>query len=160
MAERLCREITLLLAEHDDRPDDPTGVRDLVRARLAISLSEGLGREADVLRHGEAGVDDRARLAAFFDDRLPGPERDRIVAARANDPASRADRARQQRCSIASRPSLSRFRPGSWPEPSTRLPLRSLPVEQGPPCNGIHPRRGWDARSSGRAWQRSWWSLR
>lgn len=91
MAERLCREITLLLAEHDDRPDDPTGVRDLVRARLAISLSEGLGREADVLRDGEAGVDDRARLAAFFDDRLPGPERDAIVAARLNDPSCRAD---------------------------------------------------------------------
>lgn len=91
MAERLCREITLLLAEHDDRPDDPTGVRDLVRARLAISLSEGLGREADVPRDGEAGVDDRARLAAFFDDRLPGPERDAIVAARANDPTCRAD---------------------------------------------------------------------
>lgn len=91
MAERLCREITLLLAEHDDRPDDPTGVRDLVRARLAISLSEGLGREADVLRDGEAGVDDRARLAAFFDDRLPGPERDAIVAARVNDPTCRAD---------------------------------------------------------------------
>jgi hypothetical protein len=91
MADRLSQEITLLLAEHDDRPDDLTGVRDLVRARLAISLSEGLGNEADVLRDGAAGADDLARLAAFFDDGLPRPDRDVIVAARVNDPTCRAD---------------------------------------------------------------------
>jgi hypothetical protein len=88
MTERLSREIARLLAEDDARADR-SEARRLLRARLAVSISEGLGRDRD----GEAGTGtgDCARMAAFLDRAVSPAERDAIVASLADDAVMRSE---------------------------------------------------------------------
>jgi hypothetical protein len=92
MTERLRHEIALLLAE-DDACADRSEARSLLRARLAASISEGLGRDRD----GEAGTRDRARtgdcarMAVFLDRAVSPAERDAIVASLADDAVTRSE---------------------------------------------------------------------
>jgi len=85
MTERLSHEIAALLAEDADRSDRAEW-RELLRARLASSLSEGLRRDDD-----GAGEYDPARMAAFLDGSLPRAEWEAVAARLANDPMLRSD---------------------------------------------------------------------
>jgi hypothetical protein len=84
MAERLCREVAQFLAE----PDEPTG---FARARLALSLAEGLDGEVAGPPDGASAVDDLGELAAFLDQRLPQSEWNAVVDALADDATRRAE---------------------------------------------------------------------
>jgi hypothetical protein len=92
MTERLSHEIAQLLADDDARADRAEARR-LLRARLAVSISEGLGRDRD----GEAGssdcarMGDCARMAAFLDRAVSAAERDAIVASLADDAVMRSE---------------------------------------------------------------------
>ncbi len=86
MAERLCREVAQFLAEHDERM--PTG---FARARLAVSLAEGLDREVATPPDGASAVDDLGELAAFVDQRLLPSEWNAVVGALADDAMRRAE---------------------------------------------------------------------
>jgi hypothetical protein len=89
MSERLRDEIASLLAEHDESCDP--AARNLLRARLAMSLSEGL-RQGEGARGDEhSGEADHTRLAAFLDAALPRSEREAVAARLADDPALRAE---------------------------------------------------------------------
>jgi hypothetical protein len=86
MTERLRHEIALLLAEDDARADR-SEARSLLRARLAVSIAEGLGRDRD----GEAGTGDCARMATFLDRAVSPAERDAIVGSLADDAVTRSE---------------------------------------------------------------------
>jgi hypothetical protein len=90
MAERLCQEVAQFLADHDDCTDgQPAG---LARARVAVSLAEGLGGEVGDGPPDHATVaDDPGRLAAFLDVGLPQSERSAVIAALADDATRRAE---------------------------------------------------------------------
>jgi hypothetical protein len=92
MTERLSHELASLLAE-DDGGLDRGEAQGLLRARLARSISEGLGqvpREHDL---GEAGTIDRAQVAAYLDCSGSPAERDAIAVRLTHDPVVRAEMA-------------------------------------------------------------------
>jgi hypothetical protein len=92
MTERLSHELASLLAE-DDGCLDRGEARGLLRARLARSISEGLGqvpREHDL---GEAGTIDRAHVAAYLDCSATRAERDAIAVRLTHDPVVRSEMA-------------------------------------------------------------------
>jgi hypothetical protein len=91
MAERLCQEVAQFLADHDDRTDDQSAAG-FARARVAVSLAEGLDAEVGGgLRDRATAADDPGRLAAFLDLGLPQSERNAVVAALADDATRRAE---------------------------------------------------------------------
>jgi hypothetical protein len=90
MAERLYRQVAQLLAEHDGGADDRTATG-FARARLALSLAEGLDGEVAAPRDGASAVDDLGQLAAFLDQGLPQSEWNAVVDALADDPMRRAE---------------------------------------------------------------------
>jgi hypothetical protein len=92
MTERLSHELASLLAE-DDGCLDRGEARGLLRARLARSISEGLGqvpREHDL---AEAGTIDRAHVAAYLDCSASPAERDAIAVRLTHDPVVRSEMA-------------------------------------------------------------------
>jgi hypothetical protein len=90
MAERLCRELAQFLAEHDGGADNRTATG-FARARLALSLAEGLDGPVAGPRDGASAVDDLGQLAAFLDQGLPQSEWNAIVDALADDATRRAE---------------------------------------------------------------------
>jgi hypothetical protein len=87
MAERLCQEVAQFLA---DRVDDQTA-RGLARARIAVSLAEGLDGEVGGPRDRATAAEGPGRLSALLDHGLPQSERDAVVAALAHDAMRRAE---------------------------------------------------------------------
>ena len=90
MAERLCREVAQFLAEHDGRVDDQTATG-FARARLAVSLAEGLDGEVARPRDGAGAADDPGHLAAFLDQGLPQSEWNAVADTLAHDAMRRAE---------------------------------------------------------------------
>ena len=90
MAERLCRELAQLLAEHDGRADDQAATS-LARARLALSLGEGLDREVAEPGDHASAVDEPGQLAAFLDQGLPESEWKAVVDTLTHDAVRRAE---------------------------------------------------------------------
>jgi hypothetical protein len=90
MAEHLCQEVAHFLAEGDGRADGQP-VSGLARARLAVSLAEGLERGDAAPRDRATIADDPGRLAAFLDHGLPSSERTAVVTALAHDAVRRAE---------------------------------------------------------------------
>jgi len=90
MTERLSNELASLLAEDDGRSDSDEG-RDLLRARLARDMSEGLEQDARAQGEREETAIDRARIAAYLDCALSRAERDQVAAELAGDPVARSD---------------------------------------------------------------------
>jgi hypothetical protein len=92
MTERLSHELASLLAE-EDGGSDRVEARDLLRARLARTIAEGLTqqRSREHGRDGETGTIDQARIAAYLDRSVPPAERDAIGAKLANDPVLRSE---------------------------------------------------------------------
>jgi hypothetical protein len=90
MAERLCRELAQFLAEHDGRADDQAATG-ITRARLAVSLAEGLDGEVAGPRNRAGAVDDPAQLAAFLDQGLGEAEWNAVVDTLAHDATWRAE---------------------------------------------------------------------
>jgi hypothetical protein len=88
MAERLCREFAQFLAERDGRADDQAVT---ARARLAISLAEGLDGEVAGPRDRAGAVDDLGQLAAFLDQGLAEAEWNAVVGTLAHDATRRAE---------------------------------------------------------------------
>jgi hypothetical protein len=88
MAERLCRELTQFLAEHDGGADDQA-VTGFARQRLALSLAEGLDGEVAGPRDG--ALDDPGHLAAFLDQGLPESEWNAVADTLAHDAMRRAE---------------------------------------------------------------------
>lgn len=89
MTERVSHELASLLAEGDGRPDRSEW-RALVRARLAGSVSEGLGGSPPVQGEADSGAE-LARMAAFLDGAAPQAERDAFAARLADDHVVRSD---------------------------------------------------------------------
>jgi hypothetical protein len=90
MAHRLCQEIAQFLADHDGRADDRM-VTGVARARVAVSLAEGIDGEVGGPNDHAIAADDLGRLAAFLDHGLPQPERNAMVATLAHDGMRRAE---------------------------------------------------------------------
>jgi hypothetical protein len=90
MAEHLCQEVARFLAEGDGRADGQTA-GGLARARVAVSLAEGLDQGDVVPRDRATVADDPGRLAAFLDYGLPPWERNAMVTALAHDAVRRAE---------------------------------------------------------------------
>jgi hypothetical protein len=90
MAERLCRQVAQFLAEPDAGADDRTATG-FARARLALSLAEGLDGAVAGPRDGASAVDDLGQLAAFLDQGLPQSEWNAMVDALADDATRRAE---------------------------------------------------------------------
>ena len=88
MTERVTGELAHLLDEAERRADQRPP-RDLLHARLAASLSEGLSQDAG--KNGRDSEYHAADLAAFLDGALPQAERDALAARLAGDPAARSD---------------------------------------------------------------------
>ena len=88
MTERLSHELASLLAE-DDRSSDRSIQRELLRARLVGNLSEGLGQ----VGQRDDRPTDHARVAAFLDGSLSGPEWEDVAVGLAADAATRSDMA-------------------------------------------------------------------
>ena len=92
MTERLSHELAFLLAEDDGRLDRGEA-RDLLRARLARSVYEGLAQGPREHAGAEAGMIDHARVAAYLDCSVSRAEREAIAVELAGDPAVRSDMA-------------------------------------------------------------------
>jgi hypothetical protein len=90
MAERLCRELAQLLAEHDGHAGDQAATG-IARARLAVSLAEGLDGEVAGPRNRASAVDDPGELAAFLDQGLGEAEWNAVVDTLAHDATRRAE---------------------------------------------------------------------
>jgi hypothetical protein len=90
MTERFSHEIASLLADDDGRADR-TEARALLRARLAASVSEGLGSAASVQGESAASDYDHARVAAFIDRAVSRAEWGAIAARLVDDPAVRSE---------------------------------------------------------------------
>jgi hypothetical protein len=88
MTERLSDEMASLLDEGEHRLA-PAAARALLRARLAMSLSEGLTKDAGL--NGHAGDHDHALLAAYLDGTASAAEREAMMARLAEDPAARSE---------------------------------------------------------------------
>jgi hypothetical protein len=88
MTERLSHELASLLAE-DDGSLDRVEARDLLRARLARNISEGLAKGSP--EHGGREAVEYARVAAYLDCAVSPAERDAIAAKLADDPGFRSE---------------------------------------------------------------------
>jgi hypothetical protein len=89
MAERLCRELAQFLAEHGRAGDQ--AATSLARARLALSLAEGLDGEVAEPRDHASAVDEPGHLAAFLDQGLPESEWNAVVGTLTHDAMRRAE---------------------------------------------------------------------
>jgi len=90
MTDSIKREIERLL----DEPGDPAATgpdrgSERLRSRLTATFSEGLGKTSS--SSSETASRDLASLAAFVDGQLTGAERDKFVAALAEQQGFRAD---------------------------------------------------------------------
>lgn len=90
MTERLSHELASLLAE-DEGCLDRVGARGLLRARLVRDMSEGLAQSPPAGSGDEAGMLDRARIAAYLDGSLSRDEREAVAAKLADDPVLRSE---------------------------------------------------------------------
>jgi hypothetical protein len=90
MTERLSHELASLLAE-DDGSLDRVEARDLLRARLARNISEGLAKGSREHGGREASTIEYARLAAYLDCALSPAERAAIAVKLADDPGFRSE---------------------------------------------------------------------
>jgi hypothetical protein len=88
MTERLSHELASLLAE-DDGSLGRVEARDLLRARLARDISEGLTEGSP--EHGGREAIEYARVAAYLDCAVSPAERDAIAAKLADDPGFRSE---------------------------------------------------------------------
>jgi hypothetical protein len=86
MTDRLRREIERLL---DEPAEPPVAGQKPVRARLAATLTEGLGDASAVASPPDAG--NLAAVAAFVDGQLTGAAREEFVSALAQQPGLRAE---------------------------------------------------------------------
>jgi hypothetical protein len=86
MSDKFKSEIERLLDEPAE-PQNPGAPADRLRARLAATLSEGLG-DAQVSASDAANP---ASMAAFLDGRLTGEARDKFARVLADEPGLRAD---------------------------------------------------------------------
>lgn len=88
MTDKFKNEIERLL----DEPAEPKAAAtpsDRLRARLAATLSEGLGDASVAASESDAG--NPASIAAFIDGRLTGEAREKFAQTLAGDPGLRAD---------------------------------------------------------------------
>ncbi len=90
MERHLRAQFERLLAEAGDRADGDAA--DVLRARLAANVAEGLEQEARAASANvEGDAEDLARAAAYLDGRLAGSEREAFLASLAASPRRRAD---------------------------------------------------------------------
>ena len=87
MIERLSHEPASAPAEDDGRSDRQQA-RELIRAHLSRTISEGLGQGSVA---GQWGEIDNAEIAAFLDGSLSRTEWDAVAARLVNDPVARAE---------------------------------------------------------------------
>jgi hypothetical protein len=90
MERHLRAQFERLLASASDRADGHAA--DLLRARLAANVAEGLDQEARTASvNVEDDAEDLARAAAYLDGRLAGFEREAFLDSLAASPRRRAD---------------------------------------------------------------------